>query len=477
MTRTGIFLSSLMLAGVLFAQAPLSLKYNAYELLSTRDGEVTGVLTDPKMSPVAERFFAISSQTRDNRSLYIYDIKNRTLRNISATQTTLATGDEINLEPSSYATSYNYELDWRPIPDKQGRQWFVFVSNGLEDNHDIYLGVIGGTRYYRLTKNIAIDMMPKWSPDGNSVAFISYRSGDGDIYLLDGMDKMIANPDGHDVDLNQLTRTALEETDLAWNPNPRAELLAYAKRESYPGRDVDTYQIRVLDLGAKQLRSFQITDDQLTHFNRPLWDRNRADRLLYVGKSVLENSPTNLYLSELAWDDEKILQNKVLEGYKTEIFRDVRMSNTHALWLSGSQAIVCQENNRIQNNRLYSINVEKWVNKIEGAVHYVEELHRENPFIREFSEVDGNFLFVTKEGEISSVFLAQLEGEDIDWTANQVAPGLNNPGPGTNFFAAPLFIGGGALAAGAAAFFLLRDGDDGDVQSVPIGLPPSLPRE
>ena len=477
MTRTGIFLSFLMLAGVLYAQAPLTLKYNAYELLSTRSGEIDGVLTDPKMSPVAERFFAISSQTRDNRSLYIYDIKNRSLRTISATQTTLATGDEINLATANYATSYNYELDWRPIPDKQGRQWYVFVSNGLEDNHDLYLGVVGGTRYYRLTQNIAIDMMPKWSPDGNSIAFISYRSGDGDVYLLTDMNKMIADPDGDDADLNQVTATALEETDLAWNPNPDSKLLAYAKRESYPGRDIDTYQIRVLDLGRKKARSFLVTNDQLTHFNRPLWDRNRADRLLYVGKSVLENSQTNLFLSELAWDGEKELQNKVLEGYKTEIFRNVRMSNTHALWLSGSQAIVCQENNRLQNNRLYSVNVEKWINKIEGAVHYFEELHRENPFIREFSEVDGNFLFVTREGEISSVFLAQMEGEDIDWTSNATPTGLTNPGEGTNFFAAPVLLSGGAIAAGAAALFLLRGGDDGDTQSVPIGLPPSLPRE
>ena len=246
MTRIGIFISSLMLASVLFAQAPLKVKYPAYEVLSTRDGEVNGVLTDPKMSPIAERFFAFSSQTRDNRYLYIYDIKNRSARNISANRTTLATGDEISLEGSRYSTSYDYELDWRPVPDRQGRQWFAFVSNGLDDNHDIYLGVIGGTRYYRLTQNIAIDMMPKWSPDGNTLAFISYRSGDGDIYLLRNLDRIIADPDGnHDVSLSQLTGTSLEETDLAWNPNPKSQLLAYAKKENFSGRANDTYQIRV----------------------------------------------------------------------------------------------------------------------------------------------------------------------------------------------------------------------------------------
>ena len=231
-----------------------------------------------------------------------------------------------------------------------------------------------------------------------------------------------------------------------------------------------------LDLGGKTLRSFKITDDPLIDYTRPLWDRNRADKILYVGKSVLENSQANLYLTELAWDDDKELKNKVLEGYKTEVFRNVRMSNTHAAWLSGSQAIVCQETNRLQNNRIYSVNVEKWINKIEGAVHYLEELHTENPFIWEFSEVDGNFLFITREGEVSSLYLAQLEGPDIDWTASAPAYVLNNPGPGTNFFVAPVLWGGAALAAGAAAFFLWPDGDDGSTQNVPIGLPPSLPR-
>ena len=461
----------------LYAQQGLRLKYNAFEVISSVSGRVTGGYANPKFSPYPARLFSFTSRSGETQRLFVFDIPNDNVREVRVAEAVSAANSDFQIGSSPYLPLYNAELDWRPELDEQGRQWFAFVSTGAEENHDIFLGSIGTEHYYRLTSNASIDMMPRWSPDGNSLAFISYRTGDGDIYLAKNMDKFLQKPENGKVDLVQVTKTPLEETDIDWNPGIAAGLLAFAKRENFAGRETETYQIRVADMRKGDFPVYAITEDPLFHYSRPMWDRQTGEKLLYAGKSILANSAANLYLSELGWDKDGKLQNKVLEGYKTEVFRNVRMSNTEAIWLSGAKAILCQENNRLQNNPVYSVHIQRWLDKEQGAVNYFEALHSAFPTISEMDENKGNLLFVTREGDISRLFIAKIEGESIDWeTEPQYA--LVNPGGDRAFFASPLFWAGGALTAGAAAAaVLLLQGDDNNPgsQTLPIGRPPSTP--
>jgi hypothetical protein len=60
-----------------------------------------------------------------------------------------------------------------------------------------------GSNQTRLTNNSAIDEYPAFSPDGSRIAFISYRNGNGDVYVM--------RSDGS----NQVRLTTDAQTDMA----------------------------------------------------------------------------------------------------------------------------------------------------------------------------------------------------------------------------------------------------------------------
>ncbi len=76
-------------------------------------------------------------------------------------------------------TSYNSGISWSP----DGKR-FVFMSNGGEGNYDLYLRESDG-RITRITTDKEKDGHGHWSPAQDRIAFISGRTGKGDVYLLD----------------------------------------------------------------------------------------------------------------------------------------------------------------------------------------------------------------------------------------------------------------------------------------------------
>ncbi len=50
---------------------------------------------------------------------------------------------------------------------------------------DIFTVPVGGGEARQITSNVAFDTRPVWSPDGSRIAFASYRTGGGDIYIVD----------------------------------------------------------------------------------------------------------------------------------------------------------------------------------------------------------------------------------------------------------------------------------------------------
>jgi Tol biopolymer transport system component len=49
---------------------------------------------------------------------------------------------------------------------------------------DIWLAAIGGGTAERLTAHPSNHARPAWAPDGEQLAFTSYRTGGGDVYVL-----------------------------------------------------------------------------------------------------------------------------------------------------------------------------------------------------------------------------------------------------------------------------------------------------
>jgi hypothetical protein len=89
---------------------------------------------------------------------------------------------------------------------------------------DLYVVPIGGGEARRITSGIAWDCMPRFSPDGRQIAFISDRSGSDNLWVM--------NIDG--TGLRQVTK----ETDFAlsspeWAPD--GEYIVARKFGAYPG--------------------------------------------------------------------------------------------------------------------------------------------------------------------------------------------------------------------------------------------------
>ena len=68
---------------------------------------------------------------------------------------------------------------------------------------------IDGTGLINLTNSPAPDLNPVWSPDGSSIAFVSYREGNGEIFVMQA--------DGtKPVNVSTLPQT--DEFQPAWRP-------------------------------------------------------------------------------------------------------------------------------------------------------------------------------------------------------------------------------------------------------------------
>jgi TolB protein len=90
--------------------------------------------------------------------------------------------------------------EWSPDSDS-----LVFVSY-RDGNAEIYTMRADGARQQRLTNNGLDDLDPVWSPDGRKIAFVSYLYGPGEIFVTDA--------DGSNQ--QRLTNTGVEENSPDW---------------------------------------------------------------------------------------------------------------------------------------------------------------------------------------------------------------------------------------------------------------------
>ena len=106
----------------------------------------------------------------------------------------------------------------RVSPD--GRR--VAVSRTVGGNNDLWL--LDGARMSRLTFDPALDVAPIWSPDGTRIAFMSQRTGAGDIYQTH------TNGSGGD---ERIVASAPAMTPSSWSPDGRFLLYISLDPQTY----------------------------------------------------------------------------------------------------------------------------------------------------------------------------------------------------------------------------------------------------
>jgi Tol biopolymer transport system component len=116
-------------------------------------------------------------------------------------------------------------------PDEKS---IVYLARG-EPQQDLFTAELAGKPLRRLTDDAAQDIVPRWSPDGNWIAFLSDRSGKYEIWKI--------RPDG--TGLAQMTHEPAQDViGPVWTPDSRRLL--------YQVRNVNSYLIDTDRPGAEQ---------------------------------------------------------------------------------------------------------------------------------------------------------------------------------------------------------------------------------
>lgn len=104
---------------------------------------------------------------------------------------------------------------WSPAGDQiafaSDRTYRVALEGAvLEVPNNTKIWVMGadGTHPVRRSEELGLDFYPSWSPDGEKIAFMSVRDGNGEIYVV--------NAEGFEVNL---TNHPAEDWNPAWSPD------------------------------------------------------------------------------------------------------------------------------------------------------------------------------------------------------------------------------------------------------------------
>ncbi|MGQ9628860.1 MAG: TolB family protein [bacterium] len=133
---------------------------------------------NPRWSPDG-LFLSYEEDSGDGKRIWIRSVAGEVVKKIPDSESEGSSRGAIGLSGIVGRSSYSGELTWAP----NGRE-YIYTSNMGTGIYHLYHEGFRKPRV-RLTEDSSPKGQPAWSPDGRYLAFVSARTGNGDIYLKD----------------------------------------------------------------------------------------------------------------------------------------------------------------------------------------------------------------------------------------------------------------------------------------------------
>ena len=231
--------------------------------------------------------------------------------------------------------SYNSGLSWSRKSTR-----FAFMSNGGVGDYNIYVGAVGVPEKV-VARSSSKDGYAAWHPSDESIAFVSSRSGGGDLYRYDfGTEN-----------LTQITNDS--GTDLFPEWAHHGATLVYCSGDSV------NHDIQVIDFGQKGKRNHRQLTDWAEDDVRPRVSPDGRWVAFYATDSASPaetNRRWNIHVIPL--DTSKPLKAHQLVG--TVVARDVVIDlNTGPAWTPDSRKIFYVKRDPERMNPIHGVDLQR----------------------------------------------------------------------------------------------------------------------
>jgi len=378
-------------------------------IVSSKDKRLSGQLFHPKLSPNNVNSLIFVKQERDDRQLWFLDLKTKKMEQINPVKASESVED-YEEENELLFQAYTDQAQWCPVLH-DGKQYITYVSAGSGNNLDIYLHAIGSDVHTRLTSNSEVDESPIWSPNGKQIVFVSARTGNGDLYMIDDITPFLGKKTNREKteSIRRLTKNENEDMLPAFSPNSR--YLAYTVRTKGK-RKRGPYTIALMDFknnGKIKLFNNRIVNSK----SHPSWSfdghfvayqisNDLKDRAVDIGVLQLKIDPMGrlIELTDLVGNTPKIAENVY--------------PNTYAgpTWLPGSRALVYAKRESSRLNPLEVVNLEQWLynqNYKRTTIDTKSSIHRDVYCLPNHPII----VFAGQTGLNFNIFGSLLAGSDV----------------------------------------------------------------
>lgn len=336
---------------VVYVNLPLTSQEQLYEVrlvASASEFNLRGELVNIAISPVDPNVISFESIEGGNlHRLWWYNTQTRQLRQVTPR-------NEVADDPYWWGARSDRSINWCPIPIN-GKNWFLFVSSGLDGQENIYLGNTTDEYYLRLTSSASVDHHPRWAPDANSFVYVSSRSGAGDIYMVNNMQDIIGRfeqavsrkPENRELVIEgissgqghvRLTHSPDMDSFPDWSPSGR--YIVYQGLHRLNGLlNLDLFLLDVTDLSKPPIN---LTHNPWQDAIQPKWSYDQNSIAFYASPAGGgDGVPIHVYLSYI--EIQRDAETDELISFATQGTIDVnirRNNNTGPLWGPGSRSIL-----------------------------------------------------------------------------------------------------------------------------------------